>query len=333
MVTIHDIARKADVSTATVSRVLNGKSSSEKTRGKVLKIVKELNYFPSAFASGLRAGRHKKLGIVIPDISNPFYPSSIKTFYDTAKHRGYNIILGNTCGSVVEELEVLSLMSRERVSGLMLETCEGEEDRECYPVLKDMIAQGLYLVLLGKQRNGLNADMISVDNLSGAYKAVNYLLRIGRRKIAFICGAKSGLSGEQRYAGYLKALFEAGIEEEQDMVSFGEWTIESGRFQADDLIARRSVDGIFCANDLLAIGVIDAIKKKGMSIPGDIAVVGFDNIHFSCLLSPKLTTIHQPIDRIAADACNLLIDRIEGKYKGAFREVFFEPELVLRESA
>lgn len=332
MLTIRDIALMAEVSTATVSRVINGKTAKSETREKVLKIIEDLNYTPSASASNLRASRTGTLGAIIPDISNPFYPSSIRAFYDAAKMRGYNIILGNTYGMAAEEKEVLSLMSRERVAGIMLETCEGE-DWDCYPFLKSMIDSGVYIVLIGKKRDNLDADMISIDHETGAYKAVSYLLRLGRKRIGLICGSASVMSGEQRYAGYKRALMDKGIEEDNRIVSFDEWTLESGKSQAKKILKQNKIDGLFCANDLLAIGAMDVLKEKGVEIPEDVAVVGFDDIKFSSYLSPKLTTIHQPIERMASNACNLLIDRIEGKFRGKFREILVEPELIARESA
>ncbi len=333
MVTIKDIALKADVSTATVSRILNGKPASEKTKIKVLQIVKKLNYIPDARACELRTNKRMTLGVIIPDISNPFYPASIKAFYDTAKSRGYHIMLGNTYGKVEEEIEVIRMMAKERIMGLMLETCEGEEDWVCYPLLKAMIDSGVSVVLLGKKRNGLNADMITVDHKSGAYKAVNYLIRTGRGRIAFICGSKNDLSGEQRYSGYCSALRDKGIKKNNGIVSFGDWTLESGSKQAGEILRHNSIDSIFCANDLLAMGAVSAIKDKGLKIPDDIAVVGFDDIQFSSFIHPKLTTIRQPVDLIAFQACNLIIDRIEGKYAGEIKEIILEPELIVRESA
>lgn len=333
MISIRDIARESGVSIATVSRVLNNKSASAKTKRKVINVVQKLGYIPNARAADLKNKKTKSIGIIIPNITNPVYPVGVQTIYDTARQRGYHLILGNNYNRVDEELKNLQMMARERVAGLILGTCE-VDDSECDPYINNMLELGICVVFAGRNQNDLKVDEVMVDGTQGVYKAVCYLLKIGRKKIAFIAGNRGTLSTESRLAGYLKALSERGVVQDEKLLSFGGWTKESGQKQMEKLLnSGEKIDAVFCGNDLLAIGSIQAIEKVGLKVPDDIGVVGFDDIELASLVRPKLTTVSQPQEKIASIVCNLLLDRIEGKEKGDPKEILIEPELIIRESA
>jgi LacI family transcriptional regulator len=334
MTSIYDIAKKAGVSATTVSRVLNNKSCSLKTSQKVMRVVAEMGYVPDARASCLKAGNNKCIGVIIPDIANPIYPLAVKTIHDIAKEKGYYLILGITYGKLDEEIEILNMMTQQRVSGLIIATSEGEDDRQCNPHIISLMKSGTKIVLAGRAKYDLDIDMITVDNEEGAYKATNYLLRTGRRRIGIISGPREIGGSEGRLKGYLLALKEAGIKSDEKIMSFYGWNRESGYNQMRVLLEQdQKVDAVFCCNDLLAIGAIEAINEKKLSVPGDIAVVGFDDIELASLVTPKLTTVVQPQVKLAKMVCNLLIDRMENRITGAPIELVVKPEFVIRESA
>jgi len=331
MVTIYEIAKKAGVSVATVSRVLNNGPVKISTKEKVLKIIEKENFIPDNRAVYLKKLKTKKIGLIIPDIINPVYSLSVKVIHDYLKDKGYHLILGNSYGEVEEEKDILEMFERERVSGVIIGTCEGEDDSFLIPVFKRMLNNGIKIVFTGKKSYGLGVDVISVNNSSGTYKITNYLIKTGRRKIGFISGDKRLRATEERLEGYKKALKEKNIGFNEDIVICeGEYKIEYGKKLAKDLIGK--VDSIVCGNDLMAIGAIKTIEESGLKVPDDISVCGFDDIFISSLVKPSLTTVHQPIEKISEIACERLIGWIEGKIKER-DEILIEPEIILRESA
>ncbi|NCO34745.1 MAG: LacI family transcriptional regulator [Armatimonadetes bacterium] len=336
MVSIYDIAKETGVTATTVSRVLNHKCASTQTRVKVLQAVEKLGYIPNARASSLKSKTINSIAVIVPDIANPIYPVAVKAIHDVAKERGYYLILGNTYGRADEERVTLEMMARERVAGLIMGTseAEAEDDDSCFTFLKDMINTGVHLVFSGRETRGLPIDVITVDNVKGTHKATSYLLRIGRKRVAFLAGASGLYATENRFLGYKQALSEKGLQLDGELLSFDEWSRASGQKQMQELLNKaKPPDAVVCGNDLLAIGAMEAIENAGLAVPDDVAIAGFDNIELASLVRPRLTTVHQPQERIGGLACNLLLDRIEGKETGEPKEILIEPELVIRESA
>jgi LacI family transcriptional regulator len=333
MVSIYDIAKEAGVSATTVSRVLHNGSCSVKTRVKVERAIGKLGYIPDARASSLKTRTTQSIGVIVPDIANPIYPVAIKAMYNLARSRGYHLIIGNTYERTDEEIDILQMLSRERVAGVILGVCKCGDETICNPYIEDMMRAGVKVVFCGRLRNGLDVDEITVDNVKGSFKAVKYLLRIGRKRIAFISGEKKLYASQGRFAGYQQALESAGITQDESLIRFDDWTRQSGYRMMESLLQHDRPDAVFCGNDLLAIGAIEAIGDAGLSVPDDIAVVGFDDIELASLVRPKLTTIVQPQERIGEIACSLLLDRIEGLQTGSSKEIMLDPDLVIRESA
>ena len=318
----------------TVSRVLNGKSASAKTRVNVERVVRKYGYVPNTHAASLKNKKSSTIGVIIPDIANPVYPTGVRTMHDLLKTAGYHLILGITYGKAEDQIEALQMMRRERVAGLLLGTCEEEEHPDCDELIGEMIESGVPVVLTGRNRGGLKADQVTLDNVSGAWKATDYLLRTGRRRIAFIAGQKEVLAAQQRFEGYKKAFKAHKMEVDDRLVLFGEWTRASGRVQMEKILKSAvPCDAIFAGNDLLALGAMEALTAAGLEIPKDVAVAGFDDIELAGLVRPRLTTVAQPLEKIAATACRLLLDRISGREKGEPKEILFEPELIVRETA
>jgi len=318
----------------TVSRVLNNKSASAKTRAKIERVARKHGYVLNTRAASLKSKKTGAIGVIIPDIANPVYPVSVRTMHNLLKSEGYHLILGITYGRSEEQVEILQMMRRERVAGLLLGTCEEDEHPDCDELIGEMIQSGMPVVLTGRNRGRLKADQVTMDNCAGACKAVDYLLRTGRKRIAFIAGQKNVLAARQRLEGYKKALQNNRVEPDERIMSFGEWTRASGRAQTEGLLkSGAQFDAVFAGNDLLALGAMEALNAAGLEIPKSTAVVGFDDIELAGLVKPRLTTVLQPLEKIAASACRLLLDRISGKEKGAPQEILFEPELIVRETA
>ena len=334
MVTIYDIAEKTKVSASTVSRVVNGGSVYPKTKRKVLKAIEKYGYVPDNRAVYLKKERTKKIGLIIPDISNPFYPVGVKAIHDILKFEGYHLILGNTYGEISEEKDILRMMERERVAGIILHTCEGEDDSKIYSVFERLIKNKISLIFMGKKRDNLPVDVISINNFSGVLKATDYLIRIGRKKIGFIAGKRDLRATEERLSGYIESLKRNNIPVREDLIICdGKYTMEYGEKWGEILMKEKKVDAILCGNDLLAIGAIKVSKKLHIKVPDEVAIVGFDDIALASVVTPELTTIHQPLEKISAIACDLLFGRINGTLIEEPKDILIEPELIIRESA
>jgi LacI family transcriptional regulator len=330
--TIYDIAKKAGVSSATVSRAMNDGSVKPATKERVLRIIKKENYVPDSSGVYLKKQKTKKVGLIVPDITNPGYPVMVKTMHDFLKKKGYHLILGNTYGEISEERDILEMMQRERVAGIMVGTCEGEDDSTLYPLFKSLVDNDIKIVFMGKRRDGLPVDVCTGDNIKGTYKVTKYLVNTGRKKIGFIAGRMDLRATEERLEGYKKALAEKDIPVRTDnIICEGSFTIEYGE-KWGKVLFQKGVDAIVCGNDLMAIGVLKAAEKTGVKVPGDVAVTGFDDIFLAALVKPAITTVREPAEGMKK-ICEVLIERIEGKRTGDPEEIVFEPEIVIRESA
>lgn len=330
--TIYDIAEKAGVSSATVSRVLNKGSVRPATRERILRVIEHEDYIPDSRGSYLRKLCTKKIGLIVPDIANPGYPVTIKAIHDFLKRRGYHLILGNTYGEISEERDILDMMRTERVAGIIVGTCEGEDDTSLYPLFQNMVKNGIKIVFMGKKRDNLPVDVLTVDNVKGTYKITLYLLRTGKKNIGFMTGKKGLRATEERLQGYEQALTERGIPlNPEHVICDGAYTMEYGE-KWGGILMKRGVDAVVCGNDLMAIGAIRAAEKMNIKVPEQVAVTGFDDIYLSALVRPGLTTIRQPLG-IAERGCEILLGRIEGNQEGVPEDLLFEPEIVIRESA
>jgi len=336
MVTIYDISKKTKISPATISRVLNDGPVNPKTKQRVLRAFKKFGYTLDSRAASLKKkGNGKNIGLVIPDISNPIYPLCVKTVHDSLKAQGYHLILGNSYGEPTEEREILEMMEKERVAGVILATTQGEVESHLSPIFERFLKNGTPLVFLGKKKEFLSVDSICVDNFSGTFQAINYLLKTGRKKIGFIAGGEvGGRATKERLDGYLEALKEKGIKPRPEfIVCEGEYTMEYGEKWGKVLLEKRVLDAVFCGNDLMAVGLIKAAEELNIKIPEELGVVGFDDIPLASLIKPKLTTVRIPVEKDALLACDLLLKRISGKLTENAKDILSKPELVLRESA
>ncbi len=329
MSTIVDVARAAKVSTATVSRVLNGHPGVDpRLAATVLQAVKDLGYRPSRVARSLRTRRNQVLALIISDVrTGPFFGDVVRGVEDVAYGAGYSLFLCNTDEDSAKEASYIELAAAEAVSGVILTPSGPRTD------LTPLVEFGIPVVLTDRSLTGRQADSVVVDNVAGAYEAVSHLLAGGYKRVACITGPLSITTGYQRRAGYVKALEDAGRALDESLVRVSDFREPGGRLAMEELLGLSPrPDAVFVTNHLMTIGVLQAISQAKLVIPKDIAVVSFDDMPWASLLSPPLTAVAQPAYDLGLESARLLLNRIEG-YTGAPRMVTLSPTLQIRESS
>lgn len=329
--TIVDVARAADVHPSTVSRVLNGRpdlSLRAETRARVVAAAHRLGYRPSALARSLRLQRTLTLGMLVPDIANPFFPPIIKGAESAASERGYNLIICNTDDSSEREATHLRVLRERQVDGLLIassfmaDSTIAQLRRERFP-----------FVLLNRVARGGSDLAVLVDNRAAAEKAVAHLADLGHRRIGVVAGPQTTTTGLERLAGARAVLRRRGLHDGKDFIVVAEAFSEEAGYRA----ARRLlVDGarptaIFGGNDLIAFGVMRAAREAGLAIPSDLSLVGFNDIAQSVLIEPQLTTIHVPQREMGEQAARLLVATLEGDDVPRGK-VVLDAELIVRGS-
>lgn len=334
MVTIYEVALAAKVSPKTAARILAGSGGRSQNRKRVLDAAKRLGYVRNQQAANLRSGKSGLLGLLVPDIRNPYYPIFFQAIHDVALTHGYQILLSSTFGSNVEAVQALRMFEVNRVEGIFLNAAEGESDEECDAILNRFVARGVPIIVAGRPARSVVADEVVLLNKIGIQKSMAYLRKIGRRKIAFISGGQTAQATIERLEGYTAALQAHKITVDPALISYGAFTAESGQQQTQRLLEKTpDIDAIVAANDMIALGAIRACQSLGRSVPRDIAVVGFDDIPLAQLCVPALTTLRQPTEQTAKDCVNLLLSRIRGEDTSPPKRLIYEPELLIRESA
>lgn len=311
LVTIKEVAKRAGVSASTVSRALSGKIPvNEETKKKVMKAVEELNYQPNVLAQGLKDGKSKTLGLLIPNVRNLVFPAAIRGIEDTANKYGYTVVLCNTDEDVEREKFYIDSLRRRLIDGFIFSTA-----RPGHEYLLKLKNEGFPMVFLIRRISG-NVDAVTADNTNGAYEATKYLLSRGLKNIALITGSSDILLYQERFEGYKKALKEADIPLNHDIILHDVYGWEDGYKAMATLLEKGfKPDAVFATSDPKAIGVIRAIKDYGLSVPEDISVMGFDDLDMVALLDPPLTTVSQPFYEMGVAACKRLIKIIEANRK------------------
>ena len=302
---IKDVAKEAGVSIATVSRVLNDIDVvNEDTKKKVLDAIKKLGYRPNIVARSLKTQKTSTIGILIPDIASQFYPDIVRGAEDVTNIYDYNIILCNSDFDVEKEKEYLRVLKEKMVDGVIYISSSLNEE------ILDLINElDLKTVLVEtKDKNG-RLPSVTIDNISASYEGTKYLIDLGLKNLAFI-----GVNGEnmnawgERYIGFVNALKDAGLESDEELCYFKNLTVKTG-YQAIQRFTEnnKKFDGIVCASDEIAMGVINALREKGIRVPEDVSVIGFNNNILGEIFYPKLTTISQPSYDMGSVAVRMLI--------------------------
>lgn len=337
-VTIYDVAKAAGTSTATVSRVLSKSDYpiSNEIRKKVIETARKLNYTPNLVGRMLKKSESKDIGVIIPNISNPFYPMLVLGIETEAYKQGYNILLCNSFRSAANEKKYIESMYQKQVRGIILSTIRKE-----YGFLKKLCDNGLKIVGFDQNIEGLQCNKIGFDFIRGGIMAVDYLVSMGHTRIAFATSPLIRRSRKEIFEGYKLGLMKNKIKFSEDLVYVleREKEVENGtyEFTSGVALAAKCIESenrptaIFAVNDITAMGIIHGLISRGIKVPDDISVVGYDNIEFSAMSNPPLTTIDQPAFETGRLACKTLIESMKEKDSN-YISITLEPTLIERKS-
>jgi LacI family transcriptional regulator len=328
--TIKDIAARADISYATVSRALNGKYGvSQETRDKVLALAEEMGYRPNAIAQGLVNRATMTIGLIIPDITSPFFPRVALGIEDRLLKSGYSVFLCNTNWNPDRERDYLNKLIQKQVDGIIISSIARHADD-----IETLIPGDMPLVYVSSYPEGTKRSYVLIDNIKGADMAVSHLLSRKRRKIAFIGSEQEYISLDDRLSGYKKALKRAGIKLTENLVVLDKFQEQSGYKIIRELLENGNIpDGVFAENDLIAMGVVQGVQDSGYRVPEDVAVIGFDDIPIASHPDIQLSTIHQPKFRIGTYAAEMLLHQLsQDPADRAVERMTLQPELIIRRS-
>ncbi|MFU0799382.1 MAG: LacI family transcriptional regulator [Xylanivirga thermophila] len=328
MSTIKDVAKMAGVSASTVSRALSGKVPvDEATKQKVFAAVKALNYEPNPLAKSLKEGKTNTIGLIMPNIRNPVFPAVARGVEDIAREHGYTVVLCNTDEQLNVEIDYIEKLKKRWVDGFIFATAGKADDH-----ILDLKDQGIPVVLLIRNIED-EIDAVVVDNFSAAYKATKYLIGLGHKDIAIVNGDSSLKLYKDRFKGYKHAMEEAGISiDDKFILQDIESTSQAYETVSNLLKSKNMPTAVFATSDPKAYGVIRAILDFGLDVPGDISVMGFDDLELSAFINPPLTTMAQPWYQMGARAMERLIEVMEGKEKIQPKVDVMDVKLVARKS-
>ncbi len=331
-VTIKDIAKELGISASTVSRALkNHPDISEETKNAVNDLAKKLRYQPNALALSLKHSRSNTIGVIIPEIVHYFFSSVISGIEDVAYDAGFTVIMCQSNEKYDREVSNANTLLGQRVDGILVSI--SKETTDCQH-LYDLRDNNIPLVFFDRIVPGFFADQVIVDDLDAAYRATKHLIERGRRRIAHFAGPQNLLIGQYRKQGYVKAMHEAGLKVDDELV------IEADSFEKAHLAVEKVLnlsnppDGVFAVNDLTAIGAMQALQKKKIKIPGEIAVVGFSDGRFSGITNPTLTSVDQHGYEMGTIATQMLLKRILAENKdNPYETKVLKANLIVRGSS
>ena len=327
-VTIRDVARAANVSISTVSHVLSGKRpTSGATRRRVEDVIKQLGYRPNRVAQSLVWRRPFALGLIIPSITNPYFPAFARGAEGLVRERGYTLVLGNSEYDAQRESSYLELVRSQQLAGAIY--CLGDEMSPILAEIQRAVVEGVPIVLVHSPM--ANVPTVSADNRQGGRLAAQHLLDLGHREIGIISALPLDEGMADREAGFLNRLREVGMAVDRTAVPtmYGDHQIEGGRQATLELLDDSPrLTAIFVLNDLMALGALDAVRSTHRNVPGDVSIVGFDDIPYAALTNPPLTTVGQPISQLGEQAADLLL-RVIDDGVGAIVHTTAESNLLL----
>jgi LacI family transcriptional regulator len=328
MATIKDVAARAGVSFTTVSHVVNNtRPVSSEVRTKVEAAIRELNFVPSAVARSLKARTTSTIGLVVPNNTNPYFAEMSRGIETYCEQRGYCVILGNSDDEPEKQRKYLRVLIERRIDGLIVASA-GDED-----TLADALGRtDLPVVIVDREVPGVQADLVQIDHEQGAYMAARHLLELGHRRIACITGPARMVVSDARVKGFTRALAEQGIDVDACKLMAGDYTAGGGYEAACRLLDGTHPTAIFATNDVMALGALRAAAERGLSVPRDLSIIGFDDIQLSQYFYPALTTVGQSIVALGERAAQTLLERVSKEVDAAARRIVIAPDLKLRES-
>lgn len=309
--TIKDVAQKANVSIATVSRVLNNLGGySDKTRQIVNQAIKELGYQPNAIARGLINKRTQTIAVMFPDVSSAFSSALLHGIDEYAHDRNYSVVVCNTDKEGSRTLKYLQLLREKQVDGIIFSSEVLKKDY--YEVLESM---KIPVVLVSSKTEFAKVPYVKVDDYQAVYDAITYLITKGHRKIAMISGTEGDPNaGTPRIAGYRQALEDHGISFDNGNIVYGDFSFGSGCIAMEELLLRQAgATAVFAASDEMAIGALSVAAKHGLNVPEDLSIMGYDDLQLAQMVNPSLTTVRQPLHDIGKIASEKLIAMIESE--------------------
>jgi DNA-binding LacI/PurR family transcriptional regulator len=312
---IKDVAERAGVSPATVSRVLNGAASVRaEYRERVLRVIEELGYRPNRLASNLRRQKAEMIGVVVSDIENPHFTQMVRAVEDAAFRRGYRVLLCNTDENPEKQKAYLQVLAAERVLGVLISPSDpaGEE-------ISELIELGIPVIAFDRSVDDPRADAVIVDNAAGTRLATEFLIRAGHERIGFVSGLDDIETSVERQLGYERAMREAGIEPRS---ASGGYRIANGRTATEELLETGDLTALIVGNNFMTIGALEVLRAHRIRVPEEMALVAVDDPFWAELVEPPLTTLAQPVREMADCAVELLLQRIGGERERPGRMVF-----------
>jgi LacI family transcriptional regulator len=329
-VTLREVGRLAGVSAMTVSRVINGRAGVDaETQRKVEEAIEALDYVPNRIARGLLSQKTQTIGLIVPDVVNPFFGPVVRGAETTARRAGYRVLLCNSEGDLRLERAYIEDLVAHRVEGLLLAPASDETRHSIFPLLRGSFP----VVLLDRSLPESDCDLVVSDSVSGARRLTEHLIAIGHRSIAHLTDADDTSTGRDRLQGYREALATAGIPARDELV-FRTTVDQLGGYRAaqEVLALDPRPTAIFAVNNMTAIGAMKALRERDLSVPEDMALVCFDDVEHLAVLSPFLTVVDQPAETLGSLGAQLLLERIAGKAGPRSRRVVLQTDLIVRRS-
>ena len=328
MPTVLDVAKRAGVAPITVSRVINNSGYiSQTTRERVEAAVKELGYVPNTIARGLRSKRTMTLALVVTDITNPYFTLMARGVEDVAGDSGYTVVYCNSDESEAKEEKYVNILAQRQVDGVLLVPSCGN-----VKTIKFLLSNDITVVALDRRVSGVEIDSVRSDSQDGAKRLINLLIRLGHKRIAMITGPKDVSTSVDRVTGYQQALSEADLDE-NELVYYGAFNQESGyEFTNQAMLHSPRPTAIFGANNFITIGIIKALHDLKIDVPGDVSVVGFDDLPESMLVNPFITVARQPAYEMGRIATELLLKRISIELDEEYQELILPTEIIEHDS-
>lgn len=330
--TLKDIAAEANTSVSTVSRVLNGLarkfSISRETEQRVLRAAKKLRYKPNPLARGLRLKKTLSVGLVVPDITNPFFADVTRTIQREVHEWGYSLIVCNTDDVPTIEAEHIDLLLRKHVDGLVIMPV-GQDVAH----LKSVVDSGVPLVFLDRCFDGIDVNSVLLDNRKGGFMATELLIQHGHRHVAIIQGRPRTYTSDERLAGYLDAMRSAGLTVNEAHIVGDDFREESGYAAMEQLLETDPrPTAIFSVSEVITLGVLKVIAENELRVPQDFSIVSFDDLAFAPVLASPLSTVAQPGEAMGKAAVKLLLEQINAEKPGEIQHIVFQPQLIVRKS-
>ncbi len=327
MTTINDVAKRAGVSPVTVSRVLNSAPNvNPATRERVNRAIADLGYVPNVVARSLRSRRTRSLALILPDITNPFWPTVARGVEDAAQQGGYSVLLCNSDENAEKQARYLEVVASQQVDGVIIAPCDSDSSK--LSILRD---RGVATVVIDRRIDDWDVDTVRGDSVGGAHALIRHLVELGHTQIVMLTGPADTSTSQDRVAGYEAALMHAGLPIDPRLIRYGEFRESSGHEMMQALLDECPIiTAVFAANNAIAVGALQALGERGLRVPQDIAVVCFDDLSPASQLFPFLTVAEQPAYEMGLEAARLLLSALEADAPLAPRHVMLPSRLIVR---